>query len=202
MKFLRITFIVLFIGTISLSGAFAKDKAKKPSVMVLINEQIWVDENIIYDYYGSLAEAANLWTSVSQTDTTFIAALLKRGFTVVGSGLPAETDGSVNKTEILMAIDGDDLESIVLANRLKADIVIVGKAVAKGVEMLSYSRQKSARANITVRAIDVDTGQIIAAETGNATAVAIDEISAGVEAIKKATKPLARNIINKILKNK
>ncbi|MBI4384236.1 MAG: hypothetical protein HY579_09415 [Nitrospinae bacterium] len=182
----------------SVSPVFGNDNPAKPTVMILINEQIWVDDRIIYDYYGNLSSVLNIWTSVSQTDTTFMGTFLERGFRIVGSGVPNTTKGNVSKDDILKAIEGDDLTSATLGNYLKADVVIVGKAVARGVSMLSGSRQKSARANLNVRAIRVANGEIIGVGSGQATAAAIDEISAGVDAIKKAALPVANELADKI----
>jgi len=73
-KPIRSIFIVLLLwGSVSL-GAYADEKQDKPVIMVLINEQIWVDDKVIYDYYGSLAKISNIWTSVSQADIFFATA--------------------------------------------------------------------------------------------------------------------------------
>ena len=196
------TWKILLIGALlfifSPSEIQAQEKLNKPVVMIMINEQIWVDNRIIYDYYGSLTNILNIWTSVSQTDAAFMGTFLEKGFRIVGSGFHNTTEGNVSKEDILKAIEGDDLTSTHLGNYLNADVIIVGKAIARGVSVLPGSRQKSARANINVRAIKVDTAEIIAVESGNATAAAIDEISAGVEAIKRAAEPIAKNLAKKI----
>jgi hypothetical protein len=173
--------------------------SSKPTVMIMINEQIWVDNQIIYDYYGNLARVLNIWTSVSQADTAFMGPFLEKGFRVVGSGVPNTTRGNVSRDDLLRAIEGDDMASSHLGNYLKADVVIVGKAVARGVSPLFGSRQKSAQANLNVRAISVHSGEIIGVVSGGATASAIDEISAGVEAIKRAAKPLSDELAEKII---
>tara|TARA_B100000315_G_scaffold228225_1_gene236748 strand:- start:43 stop:495 length:453 start_codon:yes stop_codon:yes gene_type:complete len=150
MKIINSLLIGMFFWSILSTGAEAQEKLNKPVVMIMINEQIWVDDRIIYDYYGSLANVTNIWTSVSQTDTTFMSIFLEKGFRVVGSGIPNTTKGNVSKEDILKAIEGDDLASTFLGNYLKADVIIVGKAIARGVSVLPGSRQKSARANINV----------------------------------------------------
>ena len=194
-KCLMIGFIIF---PLFLAPALAGEKQEKPVVMVMINEQIWAGDNIVYDYYGNLSNIVSIWTSVSQTDTTLISAFLEKGFKVVRGGVPNVNKGNVTKQNILNAIEGDDFTSTNLGQYLKADVVIVGKAVARSAAMLAKSKQQSARANINVRAIRVDTGEIIAVEGGEATAVAIDEISAGVDAIKKVASTLAENLIAKI----
>jgi curli biogenesis system outer membrane secretion channel CsgG len=168
--------------------------------MIKINEQIFVDNSLIYDYYGNLKDVLNIWTSVSQADITMMGVFLESGFRVVGSGISSTTKGNISKDEILKAVEGDDLSSKNLGNYLDANFVIVGKAVAKGVAGLGGSLQKSARANVNIRVIDAKTGEILTVESGNATASAIDELSAGVEAIKMASKDIAQKIIKKLSK--
>ncbi len=174
----------------------------KPVIMVKINEQIFVDNSIIYDYYGNLKDVVNIWTSVSQSDITLIGAFLENGFRVVGSGIPNTTKGNVSKDELLKATEGDDAASANLGNYLQAEFIIVGKAVVKGTSGLKGSLQKSARANVNVRVIDVKTGEIIAVESDSATASAIDELSAGVEAIKMASRSIAEKLVKKLSKRR
>jgi hypothetical protein len=171
----------------------------KPVVMIMINEQIWVDNQVIYDYYGNLSKVMNIWTSVSQADTTFTSAFLEKGFKVIGSGVPNTTKGKVSRDDMLKAMEGDDLTSTYVGNYLKADMVIVGQVVARGVTPLINSRQKSARANLNVRAVRVDTGEIVAVTSGQGTAAAIDEISAGVDAIKRAANVAAEELVRLII---
>ncbi len=181
-----------------LPQAYAQEKKSQPIVMVKINEQIFVNDSLIYDYYGNLKDVVNIWTSVSQADITLMGAFLENGFRVVGAGIANTTKGNVSKDEILKAIEGDDLTSANLGNYLKADYVIVGKAVVKGTPGLKGSLQKSARANVNVRVIKVGNGEIVAVESADATASAIDELSAGVEAIKIASKNIAQNLVKKL----
>ncbi len=193
--------ICLTLCFLFLARSYAEEEKAKPVVMIKINEQIFVDDSLIYDYYGNLKDMVNIWASVSQADITMMGAFLENGFKVVGSGISNTTKGNVAKEEILQAVEGDDLSSKNLGNYLDADLVIVGKAIAKGVAGLSGSLQKSARANVNLRVIDAKTGEILMVESGHATAAAIDELSAGVEAIKIASKDIVTNIIKKLSKS-
>ena len=195
-----IKFIVFFLLCSVLSVIPAKADSPKPIVMIKINEQIFVDDSLIYDYYGNLKNVVNIWTSVSQADITMAGIFLENGFRVVGSGVSTTTKGNVSKADILKAVEGDDLASVNLGHYLQADLFVVGKAVVKGVPGLKGSLQKSARANVNVRVIKVSNGEIIAVESANAAAAAIDELSAGVEAIKTASKLIAQNLMPKLSK--
>lgn len=198
-KWMKIFFLSIFLCGYLANPAIAKEGQEKSIVMIMINEQIWVDNQVIYDYYGNLSKVLNIWTSVSQADTTFISTFLEKGFKVVGSGVPNTTKGKVSRDDMLKTMEGDDLTSSYLGNYLKADLVIVGQVVARGVTPLINSRQKSARANLNVRAVRVNTGEIVAVASGQGTAAAIDEISAGVDAIKRAAKAAAEDLVSIII---
>ncbi len=194
--------LIFLIGTLTHPPLHAKELSPKPVVMIKINEQIFVDNSLIYDYYGNLKDVLNIWTSVSQADITVTGVFLESGFKVVGSGISNTTKGNVAKEEILKAVEGDDLSSKNLGSYLDADFIIVGKATAKGVSGLKGSLQKSARANVNIRLVDTKTGEILAVESGTATASAIDELSAGIEAIKMASRDIAQQLIKKLSKSK
>ncbi|OGX24489.1 MAG: hypothetical protein A2787_05045 [Omnitrophica WOR_2 bacterium RIFCSPHIGHO2_01_FULL_48_9] len=196
--------IVLFLllGALAHTPLYAQEPSPKPVVMIKINEQIFVDNILIYDYYGNLKDVLNIWTSVSQADITMTGVFLESGFRVVGSGISNTTKGNVSKEEILKAVEGDDLSSKNLGNYLDADFVIFGKATAKGASGLKGSLQKSARANVNIRLVDTATGEIVAVESGTATASAIDELSAGVEAIKMASRDIAQQLIKRLSESK
>ncbi len=199
MKILMRLWICLAVCGLFLSPAQAKEEPQKnkPVVKVMVNEQIFADNSLIYDYYGNQKDILNIWISVSQADTSLMEVLLENGFKVMGAS-PNTTKGNVAKQDILKATEGDDFTSTNLGGYFKADIVIVGKAVARGVSALKGSQQKSARANVNIRAIKVANGEIIAVESASATSVAIDEISAGVEAIKAAAHSAALSLVKKI----
>lgn len=169
----------------------------KPTVKIIVNEQVFADNSIIYDYYGNQNNILNIWISASQADTSLMEVFLKNGYKVLG-GSPNTTKGNVAKIDIMKATEGDDFTSTNLGDYFKADIVIVGKAVARGVSALKGSQQKSARATVNLRAIMVNSGEIIAVESASATAVAIDEVSAGIEAIREAAHSAALSLVKKI----
>jgi hypothetical protein len=58
---------------------------------------------------------------------------------------------------------------------------------------------QSAQANLTARAVRTDNGQVLASVTTNAAAVHVSEVTAGNEALKKASTDAADQLITKIL---
>ncbi len=76
--------------------------------------------------------------------------------------------------------------------------MIIGKAVAKLYGEIGGG-MKSVQADLTARAVRIDTGQVIATATTHAAAVHISEIAAGTDALKKAANQAADEMIEKIL---
>jgi hypothetical protein len=82
-----------------------------------------------------------------------------------------------------------------------AEIVIVGKAVARAAGSIAGTAMKSLQANISMRAIQVDNARVLSSGIENAAAVHIDEVTGGSEAIKKASIKMSEKMMDDILKN-
>jgi hypothetical protein len=95
----------------------------------------------------------------------------------------------------------DDRGAVTIGKQSEAEIVIVGKALAKSAGAIAGTSMKSAQANISLRAIQVDDARVLSASSGNAAAVHIDEVTAGSESIKKASAKMADKLADDILKN-
>jgi len=199
-KIITLVSFCFFVICIFPQFVHSEKDQRKAVIMVLINEKIWVGNRRIYDNYGNSTNAMDLWTSVSQTETTLINALLERGLIVIGNGTSNLTQQKARKSDIFDANQGDEQFSTNLGNSFKADFVITGEAVARSSRNPYYPGQKEARASINVRVIKVATGEIIAVESGNASSAAIEQIGAGVEALQKAAQPIAEKLADKILK--
>ena len=85
-----------------------------------------------------------------------------------------------------------------LAAQADAEVVIIGKASAKLYGDIGGG-MKSVQADLSARAVRIDTGQVIATATTHAAAVHISEIAAGTDALNKAANQAAEEMIGKIL---
>jgi hypothetical protein len=85
-----------------------------------------------------------------------------------------------------------------LASQADAEVVIIGKAIAKFYSDIGGG-MKSIQADLAVKAVRTDTGQVIATASAHAAAVHISEITAGTEALKKAANQAAEEMLGKIL---
>ncbi|MCD6399331.1 hypothetical protein J7L85_00910 [candidate division WOR-3 bacterium] len=158
-----------------------------PRMMVIIQE------NNIGAASGSVFDV-NMNTAEDIVMETFMS----KGFSFVDE---SAVKAKVKKSVAIAAISGDVKAAKSLGMMAKAEVLIVGKAmanVASGVEKI-LGNMKSCQADVNLRAIDVSSGEVIAVASKHAAAVHIDELSGGTEAIKKATKLASTELINKIL---
>lgn len=163
----------------------------KPRVMLLIAEQNIGREHYRY-WWGYHASEADLLI----TETVLIEKLREKGFNVIDHAAKAKSI-QVNKAYRVVSLNNNT--AISLGNQYDAEVVIVGKALARYVGNVMGSSMKSCQANISARAIRTDNGAIIASANTHGAAVHIDEVTAGSEALKKATSDLASKLINQII---
>jgi hypothetical protein len=91
-----------------------------------------------------------------------------------------------------------DQTAVKLGNQHDAEIVIVGKALARYTKNVMGSQMKSYQANISVKAIRTDTGEIIASSTRSGAAVHTDDVSGGTAALKRVASQAAGDLITQI----
>ena len=95
----------------------------------------------------------------------------------------------------------NDRGAITLGKQADAEVVIVGKALAKSLGNVSGTSMKSAQANISLRAIQTDNARVLSSATEHAAAVHIDEVTGGSEALKKASIKISEKMMSDIIKN-
>jgi hypothetical protein len=97
-------------------------------------------------------------------------------------------------------LDGDVKQAAAVGRRSGAEVVLVGKALAKATEVEAFgARIRSQQSTVTVRAIRTDTGDIIATGTEQGKFTHIDDVTGGTKAIQKACDALAEALMSKIL---
>ncbi|MDD8025790.1 MAG: hypothetical protein PHI34_04700 [Acidobacteriota bacterium] len=166
------------------------ERKNLPRVLVLIAE-----ENI--SQRGGAVFSADL----SMAETTFLNKLTEKGFYC----LDAKTaKASLSRERALKLIAGDQRAAQAIGLEQGAELVITGKALAtpqdiSDLPQMQGSGFKSARAEITARAINVDNGRILASDSHSEAGAQISEQSAGAEAIRRTSTVLADRIIARIL---
>lgn len=96
---------------------------------------------------------------------------------------------------------GDAASAASIGTKAGAEVIITGTAVSRIAENLSYNLggMKSVQADVTLRAINCATGRIIASGSGHAAKVHISPNTAGINAIKSASKKSIKSLLNKII---
>ena len=168
----------------------------KPRIMVLIAEQNIGQQYYSYWWGGSQHRAQE--TDLTVAENTIMDRFREKGFDMV--------DHAVQSREIKVApafrvAELNDRAAVTLGKQAEAEVVIVGKALAKSVGTIAGTAMKSVQANISLRAIQTDNGRVLSSGAENAASVHIDEITAGSDALKKASVKMADKMMDDIIKN-
>ncbi len=172
---------------------FLLGQVGKPRVMILIAEQNIGREYFTY-WWGHRAEQADL----NVAENAMLDRFREKGFDLVD---PQTQAGNIKIAPALQVAELNDRGAITLGKQVDAEIVIVGKALAKIAGSIAGTSMKSAQANVSFRVIQIDNARILSSGTESAAAVHINEVTAGVEALKKASAKVSDKMMDDILKN-
>jgi hypothetical protein len=134
-------------------------------------------------------------SDMSVAENTILDVFTQKGFEFI------DHDAAEKNIRVTAAYKVQDLtvdQARTLGSQADAEVVIVGKAVAKLYGDIGGG-MKSVQADLSARAIRTDTGQVLASVTTHAAAVHITPETAGIEALKKAAKAAADQMAEKIL---
>lgn len=167
----------------------------KPRIMILIAEQNIGKEVYSYWWGGQVrGEQADLTIA----ENTIMDHFREKGFDFVDHNVQSK---DIKVSPAFRVADLNDQAAITLGQQADAEVVIVGKALAKSVGSIAGTSMKSVQANISLRAIQTDNGRVLSSGTEHAAAVHIDEITAGAEALRKASIKISDKMIDDIIKN-
>jgi hypothetical protein len=162
----------------------------KPRTMVMIAEQ-----NIGHEMYAWWLGVHGEETDVSVVENSFMDKFTEKGFEFIDHQIAVK---EIRVTQAYRVRDLSVAQAKTLGSEADAEVVIIGKAVAKLYGEIGGG-MKSVQADLSARAVRIDTGQVIAASTTHAAAVHISEITAGTNALKKAAEQASDEMITKIL---
>ena len=166
----------------------------KPRIMILIAEQN-IGKQYFYYWWGSQrGEQADLTVA----ENTIMDRFREKGFDFVDHNVQSK---DIKVAPAFQVADLNDRAAATLGKQADAEVVIVGKALAKSVGNIAGTAMKSVQANISLRAIQTDNGRVLSSGTEHAAAVHIDEVTAGAEALKKASVKISDKMIDDIIKN-
>ena len=162
----------------------------KPRTMIMIAEQ-----NIGHDWYAWWWGYHGEQTDIGVVENTFMDVFTQKGFEFIDHATAAK------EIKVTAAYKVQDLtveQARTLGNQADAEVVIVGKALAKLYGDVGGG-MKSVQADLSAKAVRTDTGQVIATTVTHAAAVHITDTTAGIEALKKASTQAAEQMMEKIL---
>jgi hypothetical protein len=161
-----------------------------PRTMLLIAEQ-----NIGHEWYAWWWGYHGEMTDMSVAENTITDVFTQKGFEFI------DHETASKELKVTAAYKIQDLTAVqakTLGSEANAEVVITGKAMAKLYGNVGGGMQ-SVQADVSVKAVRTDTGQVIATANTHGAAVHITPETAGIEAIKKASSAAADQLMEKIL---
>jgi hypothetical protein len=164
----------------------------KPRVVFLMSEQ-----NIGQETAASFTSA-----DIGVVENTLVGVFQKNGFTVVDR---QALSGKIKVEDAMKVVNENSSDAAKkIANLAKAQVVVYGKAIAKDAGFIKDQNNKdtkmhSGQANISARALNADSGEILATETVHKAFPHIDANTAGMHALKMATEDLSNKLIENIM---
>jgi hypothetical protein len=166
----------------------------KPRTMILVAEQ-----NIGQEWYAwwwwSPGTVHASQSDMGIIDNTLMDKFNEKGFEMI------DHQAASQEIKVTQAYNVQDLsaqQAKTLGSQANAEVVITGKGLAKLYGNVGGGL-KSVQADLSLRAVRTNTGQVLATATTHAAAVHISEITAGNDALKKAATEAADQLTTKIL---
>ena len=173
---------------------FLLGQVGKPRIMILVAEQQVGQVNFNY-WWGT---ARGTQADLNVAENTIMDRFREKGFDIVD---PQAQAGNIKIPPAFQVVDLSNQSAITLGKQVDAEIVIVGKALARTAGTIGGTAMKSIQANVSLRAIQIDNARVLSSGNENSAAVHIDEVTAGAEAIKKASVKMSDKMMDDILKN-
>lgn len=173
---------------------FLLGQVGKPRIMILVAEQQIGQQ--YYNYWWGTHRGTQADLNVAEN--TIMDRFREKGFDIVDHQAQG---GSIKVPPAFQVVELSDRNAVTLGRQVDAEIVIVGKALARSAGNIAGTAMKSFQANISMRAVQVDNARVLSSGTESAAAVHIDEVTGGSEAIKKASVKMSDKMMDDILKN-
>ncbi len=196
------------VMVVKIEAAVASSKLKKsldaiqwvmaqkeyPRLMLMIAEQNIGDQSYSY-WWGNTASSV----SMSQVENALTDELGKAGFTIID---PQVLSGKIKQKDVykVTAAGVKDDAAREIANLTDAQVVVVGTAIATNAgPVMEGSKLISGQADISVKMINVDNGEVLVTGTTHSAEAHISAITAGNKALTKAAKKLSKEMLAKLV---
>lgn len=163
----------------------------KPRTMILVAEQNIGQEWVAWWWGGVHGQQ----TEMGIIDNTLMDKFVEKGFEMIDHEAASQ---DIKITPAYKVQDISAQQARTLGSQAHAEVVITGKGLAKLYGNVGGGL-KSVQADVSLRAVRTDTGQVLATAMTHAAAVHISEIAAGNDALRKAAAEAAEQLTTKIL---
>ncbi|MCD6184701.1 MAG: hypothetical protein J7K84_02750 [Deltaproteobacteria bacterium] len=165
-------------------------KSPLPKILFLITEQN------IYDSFPKYWWGRETTLLKSTAESIMAESMAGKGFYVINHavGMPSLDEDAINYPMNL-----NDMEAVKIGTRLKADIVVIGSAVASKTINTMGSNIRAFKGIIDVRVLRTNTGAEIAATKKDALSVNSDEIKGAKKALANAGQLVAEELSTQII---
>lgn len=126
--------------------------------------------------------------SMGDAERVVTEYLLSKGAEVIDSEL---VKTNINRDKALQAMSSGPQAAAALGLQFGADVIIVGKAIAKGsADRVQDTSFRSYTANVSLKAIRTDTAEILNSDMAQSAKIHVDDNIGGSQAIQAATSQL------------
>jgi hypothetical protein len=166
------------------------ERMNYPRLLVLIDEQVFVDEG------GE--ERAPTTLDVATTTTALMEAMQPKGFRFVE---PSTVANNTQANVAASALSGDASEAVTLGRAYQADVIILGRTVSRRGALGRYQPQSMVSMQVVanLRVLRADTGEIIARADETGAHVGNSPLDAAYGAIRRVMDSLSTRIEEQIL---
>ena len=131
--------------------------------------------------------------TVSEAENVITEYLISKGYSVVDTEL---IKTNIDRDKALQAMMSGPQAAAALGMQFDADIIIVGKAIAKGsAEHIKDTSFRSYQARVSLKVIKTDTAEILAYGSKSAAKIHVDDVVGGSQAIHVATSRLIAELL-------
>jgi hypothetical protein len=160
-----------------------------PRLLVLIDEQIFVDEG------GE--ERVPTTVDNATTTTLFMEMLQPKGFRFVD---PTTVAMNTQANVLQSALEGDVAQAVTIGRAYQAEVIVLGTTIAKrGSASTRLGNMTSMSVNVTMRILRSDTGEIMATSAENDAGIGNSPVDASARGIRRAMNRLGPRLEEMIL---
>jgi hypothetical protein len=175
-----------------LKGVLAVLKSKNmPRVLIMVAEQNVGQAGAAF-WWGNKAFSTNL----DAVENAFIDNWTPKGLKFVDR---QALQGKLSVGQAMSSAEPSDGAVKEFGLAAGAEVVVIGKAVASDVGPIMGTQMHSIRANISLRALNLDNGEILATSTQTQAVGHIDPTTGGTQALQKVATKAADDLLAKIL---